>query len=64
VSDLTDPKRVQRTSSGVATHKGGAHVAVYGGSNEYALVVGGQGLSVLTTNFDEWKPGGGCCAFM
>ena len=64
VSDLTDPKRVQRTSSGVATHKGGAHVAVYGENNEYAFVVGGQGLSVLSTKYDEWKPGGGCCAFM
>ena len=64
VSNLTEPKKVGMTSSKVATHKGGAHVAVYGERNEYAMVVGGMGMSVLTTDFAQWKPGGGACSVM
>ena len=64
VSNTQSPQKLKRTSSGVATHKGGAHVALYGAQGEYAIVVGGMGLAVLSSERDEWTGGGGCCAVM
>ena len=64
VSDPQQPKKLQRTSTGIATHKGGAHVAIYGERSEYAVIVGGMGLAILSSDHAEWKPGGGCCALM
>ena len=64
VSDPLQPTKLKRTSSGVATHKGGAHVALSGEKNEYVFVVGGMGMAVLSTDHNEWKAGGGCCAVM
>ena len=63
-SDPQQPKTLQMTSSGVATHKGGAHVAIYGERSEYAVFVGGMGMAILSSDHAEWKPGGGCCAVM
>ena len=65
VSDREQPAKLNTTSSGVATVKGGAHIAIYGEQAEYAVVVGGMGLSILSTNHGEWQPSGACsCAVM
>ena len=60
VSDKKQPAKLKTTSSGVATAKGGAHVAIHGAQSEYAVVVGGRGMAILSCDHGEWKPGGGC----
>ena len=64
VSNPHQPTKLKMTSSGVATHKGGAHVAIYGEQSECAVVVGGMGMAILSSDHGEWKAGGGCCALM